>query len=96
MKETQEQIIRKNFWNFCKGHSKVEVFVGGMYTGNFIGSIVRYDTYEVRFKVVKPITGDTKAGEEHTFPYGTYLTLRDLKDEEKQMDIAEVYGTIHV
>lgn len=97
MRQADQQLIRKTLFEFCKGNKGKHVFVGGMWTGDFIGTIVSYGSMDITFRVEKPINGGSSApGGEYAFPYGKYLTLRGLTDEEKQMDIAEVYGEIHV
>jgi hypothetical protein len=86
---------------FCRAHMGKPVFVGGMWPGNFIGTIVSEGAtrFEVRFDKSLSEFGavnDPKVGDVIDLAYGSYLRLRELEDSEKQLTISEVYGDINV
>lgn len=84
-------------YKFCDSHKGKSVFVGGMYTGDFIGTILSNGLTEVTIRVEKPLNGGHAVpGDTHIFPLGRYLILRDPTDAERQIDISEVAGNIEV
>jgi hypothetical protein len=87
--------LRKALFTFCKTHKGKPVFVGGMWSGDFIGTVVSHGATEATFHVEKPLNG-TVDSDTYTFPYGTYMTLRELTDAERQVTISEVVGDIEV
>jgi hypothetical protein len=82
---------------FCEEHKGKQVFVGGMWTGDFIGTILSHGRTSMNVRVEKPINGDTpKPGETFEFPLGKYLLVRDPTDTERQIALGELYGHIDI
>lgn len=93
LKSKQESPVVK----FVRDNNGRQVFVGGMWTGDFIGTILSHGFTEAVFRVEKPLTGDTpRPGEKVTFPLGKYLNLRNLTDSEAQITISEAVGDVEI
>lgn len=77
------------------------IFVGGMWTGDFVGTVVRIGFTEAEFRVDRPL-GDRRRlevpapGTRVVLAYSKRMELRLPTDEERQVTISEEVGDIEI
>lgn len=97
MKASDLEKQTESLIKYLKAKMRKPVFVLGMWSGDFIGTVEAVGWTQVSFRAEKPIAGGiVKVGDTFTFPYSRAMRVRELTDEEAQITISESVGDIEI